>query len=388
MPTKRRSEDRDAAHWRRLGLLPGAPDCVIKAAHRHLIEIHHPDRGGSLELAQRVNVAADEVRGRGLAPNEHVATNYNGEPWHVLGLMATAEPALVERAGRALASELSSHPRLAARVEQAISEFGRPARAPAPPMPRPSEPARRAGTRALGRPREPATAGKPEGLAERIDLGTVGWASDVSRDLRLTWKQFAPYRVEATAPEPLRVVVKGSKALPGRFIVSVAVDWESPELSGAASLRGYTLDAPLQLRWGGGGEAVVRVRGVLLYPAVVSARPMSLDLGTVRLGQAVRASIMLISSAPADVTVAVPPWLVRVDGAGHELNGDARLQTNTPVRVAFDVDWEPIREKGSASIAARRAVRPTGKIVVRWGAPPRELEVPVQMVAETAPPGR
>jgi hypothetical protein len=29
-------------------------------------------------------------------------------------------------------------------------------------------------------------------------------------------------------------------------------------------------------------------------------------------------------------------------------------------------------------------VRPTGRIVVRWGSPPREIEIQVQIVAEPA----
>jgi DnaJ-class molecular chaperone len=65
----RDNNDKRARFWRELGLLPGAPECVIKAAHRHLIEIHHPDRGGSDRKAKSVNAAHDEVKGQGSAAN-------------------------------------------------------------------------------------------------------------------------------------------------------------------------------------------------------------------------------------------------------------------------------------------------------------------------------
>ena len=146
-------------------------------------------------------------------------------------------------------------------------------------------------------------------------------------------------------------------------------------------MRGYTFEGPVRLRWAGGGEATVRVRAILRYPAIVTASPDSLDLSTVRLGQHLRAaSIILISSADAEVMIAPSAWLARVDGAGRVLDEPLRLAMNKPVRVAFDVVWEPIREKGAASIAAGKPVRPTGRITLRWGE--REIEVPVQMVVE------
>jgi hypothetical protein len=46
----------------------------------------------------------------------------------------------------------------------------------------------------------------------------------------------------------------------------------------------------------------------------------------------------------------------------------------------MQVDWAPIRERGAASIAAGKPVRPTGKIVVRWDE--SELEIPVQMLVK------
>lgn len=36
----------------------------IKAAHRRLMQLHHPDRGGSLEQAQRINLAKDVLLGK------------------------------------------------------------------------------------------------------------------------------------------------------------------------------------------------------------------------------------------------------------------------------------------------------------------------------------
>ena len=42
-----------------LGLAPGADEDAIRAAHRRLVTNVHPDRGGSAELARRVNWARD-----------------------------------------------------------------------------------------------------------------------------------------------------------------------------------------------------------------------------------------------------------------------------------------------------------------------------------------
>jgi hypothetical protein len=44
-----------------LGVGPGATEEEIRAAHRRLIAQVHPDRGGSAELARRVNLARDRL---------------------------------------------------------------------------------------------------------------------------------------------------------------------------------------------------------------------------------------------------------------------------------------------------------------------------------------
>ena len=52
----------DAAEARAiLGVSPGADAATIRAAHRRLVLGVHPDRGGSAELARRVNAARDEL---------------------------------------------------------------------------------------------------------------------------------------------------------------------------------------------------------------------------------------------------------------------------------------------------------------------------------------
>lgn len=48
-----------AAAYATLHLATSAPEAVIKAAHRALSLMHHPDRGGDLEQMKRVNAAYD-----------------------------------------------------------------------------------------------------------------------------------------------------------------------------------------------------------------------------------------------------------------------------------------------------------------------------------------
>ena len=77
------------------------------------------------------------------------------------------------------------------------------------------------------------------------------------------------------------------------------------------------------------GEITIPAKGLVLYPAQVSASPTSVDLGTISFKQQVRASIALVSSGTTDLTIEPPAWLRRVDGSGRVL--DAPL-----VREAHD----------------------------------------------------
>ncbi len=373
------SSDRTAKHWKRLGIVPGAPECVIKAAHLSLIEVHHPDRGGDANVAKEINAAYDEVRGRGSEPNEYVAANYNGEPWAVLGVSSAADPKLVNRAGKQLASELhDSHRRLAARVEWALEHFASSLAAPRREriVPMTPPPRVRPVTRAA-RPDAPTSPGLPDGLPTTVDFGKVPWGNDAAKTIQLTWKHAPPYSVTIDAEAPVRAEVTASKVLPGRFSVTFAIDWDSPEFSRDATTRGYTLDAEITVRWTSKDTATIRAKGLVLYAAHVSASPPSLDLGSARLRQPVRVSIVLVSTAATDVSIEPPAWLQRVDGSGRALGAQLKLATNVPVRVELGVEWAPIAERGRASFDAGRPVHATGRIVVRWN--DRDLAIPAEI---------
>ncbi|KQN36494.1 molecular chaperone DnaJ [Sphingomonas sp. Leaf407] len=47
-----------------LGLGKDASVADIRAAHRRLMQVVHPDRGGSADLARRINAARDVLLGR------------------------------------------------------------------------------------------------------------------------------------------------------------------------------------------------------------------------------------------------------------------------------------------------------------------------------------
>jgi hypothetical protein len=218
---------------------------------------------------------------------------------------------------------------------------------------------------------------RPDGLPEsNIDLGTIGWRGDVARDVRLTWKRLAPYQIDVEAAPPLIVNVASSRTIEGRFVLTISIDWDSPSFSHKPTMRGHNLDATVTVRWPG-DEAKFRVRGTLLYPAEVSASPLSLDLGEVVMKQKVRATVLLVSTAPTTVEIETSAWLARCDAAGKRVEAPLKLPANTPVRVAFDVLWGPIVERiGDARNG--KAVRPTGRITVRWDG--RVLEIPAQIV--------
>jgi len=377
LPTPKQAQDRLAAHWRRLCLAPDAPECVIKAAHRYQIELHHPDRGGSVQDAQQINAAFDELKGRGSKANEHVARFYDGEPWHILGLMSNADRTLVERVGRQLAGDLDGYPRLARRVEWAVEHFGEATHARPRVQPPPAPPQRRRYVQQPPpQPAPPPMPGRPEGMPEVVDFGKLAWRSEQRKDVRLTWKRDHPAVITVDAPAPLRASVSSAKTVPGRFVISLSIDWDAPAFSHDPKLAGYSMDVTVTVRWPG-DEATFKALGTLLYPAQISASPTALDLGAVAMGQKLRTTLLLISTAPATAEIESSAWLARADAAGRRVETPLRLSANTPVRVAFDVVWEPIEERVRA-LAHGKPVRPTGKITVRWDG--RELEVPAQMV--------
>lgn len=377
-----------SAHWKRLGLLDGAPEPAIEAAWLWQIARHHPDRGGDPETARAINVARDELKGQGAKPNEYVARHFDAQPWLLLGVVRDAEHDLARRVGTQLAADLGAYRRLADRVAWAVEHFGAPvvpppgaahAHAPRPAAP----PRRRPEPRRTEAPRGPVLPGRPEGMPESVDFGTLDWGDEKTEQIKLTWRHNAPYDVKVDVPPPLRAEVAASKALPGRFVVSVSVDWDADVFTHDPNLRGHTIAGQIVLRWGGGGGAIVHVRGVALYPAVVSVSPQELELPRTRASAQARAALAVVSSARAEVEIEPPAWLRRVAGDGRERTGPMQLATNTPVRVEFAVDWAPILERAATSFASQRPVRPTGTIVLRWG--DRRLEVPVQMVVDPPP---
>jgi len=204
------------------------------------------------------------------------------------------------------------------------------------------------------------------------------WRSDAGRTVQLTWKRHAPYEVQVDAPPPLRAEVTASKVLPGRFSIAFSIDWDSREFAGGPTVRGYTLDARVTLRWAGGGEYAFPAKGLLLYPAAVTASPPSLDLGTADVNSQARASLVLVSSGATAVEIEPPAWLRRTDGSGRPLDAPLKLATDVPVRVEFRVHWPPIIERAASSFEQGKPVRPTGRIAIRWDG--RTIEVSASIV--------
>lgn len=59
----RRAEMSEAEAYALLGLAAGATPAAVKAAHRRMMKQHHPDHGGTAEMAARLNAARDRLLG-------------------------------------------------------------------------------------------------------------------------------------------------------------------------------------------------------------------------------------------------------------------------------------------------------------------------------------
>jgi hypothetical protein len=59
----RRAEMSEAEACALLGLAAGASPAAVKAAHRRMMKQHHPDHGGTAEMAARLNAARDRLLG-------------------------------------------------------------------------------------------------------------------------------------------------------------------------------------------------------------------------------------------------------------------------------------------------------------------------------------
>jgi hypothetical protein len=365
-----------AAHWRTLTLQPGAPQCVIKEAHRFHIRRVHPDLGGSEAEAKRVNIAMDKLDGRGAAANDYVSRHYDREPWLLLGLTATADKALADRAGKALAEELTPLPRLVSRVEWAAANFGKPA--PNMPQPRRREP--KAPPPPPAKPWMPSIRpappiGRPDGL-ERVEFGAIDWGADAESVIRLTWPRRAPVNVRAEAGAPFTADVTVSKTQPGRVAIKLGVDWDSPAAAAAASRDSVRFDSTLTVRWDAEGVATTRITATAERPCRIAVGPREIDLGHVRLRQPVQTELTVRSSRSAQVTVETSAWLA------PRMKGPVRLEANAPVILAFSVVWPPILERGATAIKAGRPVRPTGNIRLKWDG--GDIVVPLTMSVSTS----
>lgn len=375
-----------APHWAALSLQPAAPACVIKEAHRFHIRLAHPDVGGSDEAAMRVNVAMDKLGSKGTPANEHVARYVtSGEPWHVLGLLPSADQKLVERVGKALCAELEALPRLSTRVEWAVRNFGAPAQPP-PPRPRvrqappPQPKARPKGFWTPPAPRAPV-AGRPDGVPLSIDFGEFSPGSEAEHVMRLTWPGLAPPDIRIETNAPIAWEITRSNTNRGRVAVRLTIDWDAPAFApDAPPLKSF--DARLTIRWGEDDTATVRVTGTPLQPLRVGVGPKELDFGTTRLRERATAELTLRSSRATSVEIESSAWLNVVDGSGRRMSGRIRVDGSAaPTILTLAVDWKPIIERGAASIEAKRPLKPSGRVCVRWDG--GEITVPATMLVET-----
>ena len=424
VPPSRKGPDPFPELWRSLTLQPGAPECVLKEAHRFHIRLVHPDHGGSDRDAKRVNVAFDKLKGHGSAANEWVSRHYEAEPFFVLGLAASGDTALAMRVGKALSKELAQLPRLVRRVEWAIANFGivppqvvqAPRAVPKAPPPAPPPTTKPW----LPSMRRPDFASRFEGLPASVNFGAVAWGSEVELVVRLTWSGRAPTNIQADVGQPFRVSVAQSSVRSGRVALKLVVDWASSRMMQASTTeqrQQVRFEATLTLQCDDGSVAKARVTATSTVPATgvdaypphppsavpqpkersggiprrhirpaapptprtspdVQVMPTDLDLGSVRLQQPMHASLTIRSSRKTMITLQSSTWLSSTP------NGRFRVEANEPVEVVFEVDWLPIVDRGGASIRIGRPLRPSGNIHVRWAG--GSATVPVKMLVTTA----
>lgn len=413
-PTRK---SRDEEHWRVLGLMPGAPACVVKVAHLRLAKVFHPDVvGGDAQKAKVVNVARDEVIARATPAREWVSAGARGEPNRILGLIPNADAALVERAARALSKELASFPKLVERVAWARAHFGRESW-PAPNVRKPTR-------TPTVRPR--AESGLPNGWVREIDVSGIKWGSHLDRVLKLTWPPSnRPTSVAVRTSPPILCTTTKSRSVAGQWIIAVSIDW--------AMIRrqAFRMNSWLEIRWSG-GQGTIGIVGALAAPVTESTRtavqpqpsappkrpaaaprprrpsppsklkpspptrpiakqtpskiatsPAALDLGLVALDRPTRASLTLQSMAAVRVTVVPPAWLLCVRGAQSFVDAEYHLRPNTPVRIEFVVAWLRIREaeRKTRSFSKGKPARANGAIAIK-AQDGNQVGVPVHMVVE------
>lgn len=410
-------KSRDAEHWRILGLTPGAPACVVKVAHLRLARVFHPDVvGGDAQKAKMVNVAKDEVLAKVTPAREWVSESEGSEPNRILGLLADADAALVERAARALSKELASFPKVVERVAWASAHFG-DASLRAPHVRKPTR-------TPIVQPR--AESSLPNGWVKEIDVSGIKWGSHLDRVLKLTWPPSSrPTSVTVRTSPPIICTTTKSRSVAGQWIIAVSIDW------GMIKRQAFRMNSWLEIRWSG-GQGIIGIVGAVAAPVTESTRaavqpqpsappkrpapaprpprpspppkprpspptrptakqtpsklatrPLALDLGVVALDKPTRASLTLQSAAAVRVTVVPPAWLLCVRGAQSFADAEYHLRPNTPVRIEFVVAWLRIREaeRKTRSFSKGKPARASGVIAIKSHDGNR-ISVPVHIVVE------